>query len=329
MSNAQQSEDANIILGIKNSLSRNSKYMYYDGIEYKASQDVTETRAEALEFKVACGTYFDVSDYLILKEVHNLGVTNVSTLLKRIIIEKRRNPKKAYPDYNYQGLMNRMRFLVRQGLLFSFEYIDTYKRSIFVFCCTMYGWRLYKNKLNSPDVYDKNIIFKAETEVFKRLASSAVAYAFAYSKACNSVIINDTITYGDKKRGYVYARTVLENDDKTLYLIEPVYFSVDTRLVSEEENINHIETRLSIITEMYQHLCEKQRVKVVFCVENYNGLTKLLNIIKNRDIEFYCNNCYFTSENVLFDSKDVLSRSFLKLIIKDSKYLFTLAKDIE
>lgn len=60
MSNAQQSEDANIILGIKNSLSRNSKYMYYDGIEYKASQDVTETRAEALEFKVACGTYFDV-----------------------------------------------------------------------------------------------------------------------------------------------------------------------------------------------------------------------------------------------------------------------------
>lgn len=327
MSERNTAEENNIIIGIKNSLNKTSKFVYYDGIEYKASQDVKETRAESIEFKVAQGTYFDTGDYFILKEIHNLGVTNVATMLKRLAVEKRRNPEKAYPTYDYQSLMSRMRFLVRQGLLYSFEYYDIYKRSMFVFCCTMYGWRLYKNKLQSPDVYDKNIVFKAETEVFKRLASNAVAYAFANHPYCSSVIVNDTISYGERKKEYIYARTMIDGEERILFIIEPVYFNVDNRMISNAENEAQILSRLTRLEEVVAHLSSDIAVKVVFCVENYTGLSKLLNLINNKELNFYSNSCYYTSENVLFESNDTLSRSLLKLTFKDSKGSFSLAKE--
>lgn len=328
MSEKSTSEEKNIVIGIKYSLEKNTKFMFYDGMEYKASQDVKETRAESIEFKVVQGTYFDIGDYFILKEVHNLGLTNVATMLKRIAIEKKRNPEKEYPFHDYHTLMARMRFLVRQGLMYSFEYLDTCKRSMFVFCCAMYGWRLYKNKLQSPDIYDKNIVFKAETEVFKRLACNAVAYAFASSPGCTSVVVNDTIAYGDNKRCYIYSRVVLGDAEKAVYLIDPVYFNVDSRMVSDAENEVQIRSRLAQMEDVYKFLNAESPTKLIFCVENYEGLSKLLKIIKTKDIDFYCNNCYFTSENVLFESGDVLSRSFLKLTVKDSKYQFSLARDI-
>jgi hypothetical protein len=321
------SEEMNIVIGIKNSLEKNSKFMFYDGMDYKASQDVKETRSENIEFKVAQGTYFNIDDFFILKEVHNLGVTNVATMLKRLAVEKKRNPEKAYPFHDYHSLMARMRFLVRQGLMYSFEYSDSYKRSMFVFCCSMSGWRLYKNKLQSPDVYDKNVVFKAETEVFKRLASNAVAYAFATSPGCSSVVVNDTIAYGDNKRGYIYSRVSLGDSEKSVYVIDPVYFNVDHRIVSDAENEAQIQSRLSQMEEVFKFLNNQNPTKLIFCIENYEGLIKLLKIIKTKEIDFYCNNCYFTSENVLFESGDVLSRSFLKLSLKEGKYSFSLAKD--
>lgn len=320
-------EDKNIVTGIKNSLKRDTKFMYFDGIEYKPTQDVKETRAESVEFKVVQGTYFTADDYFILKEVHNLGVTNAAIMAKRLLIEKRNNPEKNYPDCDYHKLLSRMRFLVRQGLLYSYEYNDTSKKNLIVFTCTSYGWRLYKNKLCLPDVYDKNIHFKAETEIFKRLASNAVAYAFAILPNCNSVIVNDNIPYGKYKRSYIYARATLGEEEKALFVVEPVYFNVDNKMVSEEENEARIISRLTQLEEVITYLNTNNQTKLIICVENYSGLTKLIKILASKDINFYCNFCYFTSENVLFESSDELSKSFLKLSVKEDKYLFSLAKD--
>lgn len=327
MSEINTSEEMNIVIGIRNSLKNNSKYMFYDGVELKASQDVKDVRPESVEFKVAMGTYFNVGDYYILKEVHNLGITNVDTLLKRLAIKKKNHPEREYPYYNYNELSNRLRFLVRQGLLFSFEYKDSYDRSIFIFCCRMYGWRVYKNKLELPDVYDKDIVFKAETELFRRLASNAVAYSFALSPLCSSVHVNDYVSYDEKNRVYLYSRASLGDTSKTDYIIEPVYFNVDTRIVSEKKNEINIIQRLNQMEAVINHLNQEIDTKLVLCVENYKGLAKLLNIIKTKNAEFYINNCYFTSENVLFESKGVLSRSFLRLTIKGSRYAYALAKD--
>lgn len=326
MSEVKTSEEKNIVIGIRNSLKNNTKYMYYDGIELKASQDVKDVRPESIEFKVVLGTYFNVSDYYLLKEVHNLGITNVDTLLKRIAIKKKNHPEREYPCFSYSELSNRMRFLVRQGLLYSFEYRDSYDRSMFIFCCGMYGWRVYKNKLDLADVYDKDMIFKAETEMFKRLSSSAVAYSFAMSPLCSHVYINDFLLY-ERTRMKIYARATLGDTDKTEYIIEPIYFNIDNRIISENENETNILNRLNQLEAAINSLNKESQVKLVLCVENYAGLTKLLKLIKTKDAQFYADNCYFTSENVVFESKSVLSRSFLNLSITSGKYVFGLAKD--
>lgn len=326
MSEVKTLEEKNIVIGILNSLKKNSKYMYFDDMEFKASKDVRDVMPESIEFKVAMGT-FSTSDYLILKEVHNLGITNPQTLLKRLAIQKKNHPERDYPCYSYNELYSRMRFLVRQGLLFSFEFIDSLKRSMFVFCCRMYGWRVYKNKLQLPDVYDRDVVFKAETEVFKRLASNAVAYSFALSPMISLVDTNIYYTYDERSRAYIYARASLGDTEKTDYIIEPIYFNIDNRVTTEQENENYIMNRLNQMEKVIQHLSKETNAKLILCVENYDGLGKLLKLIKTREVEFYINNCYYTSENVLFDSKDVLSRSFLSLYISGGKYVFGLAKD--
>lgn len=327
MSEINTSEDKNIVIGIQNSLRNNTKYMYHSGVEFKASNDVKEIRPENLEFKVVQG-FFNISDYFILMEVHRLGIANPATVLKRLAVEKRRNPDKAYPEYDIRALKTRMQFLVRQGLLYSYEYRDSYDRTLFVFICTMYGWRVYKNKLQSPDVYDKNMAFKADSEMFKRLASNAVAYSFALNPNCNSVLVNEYVTYTEGKWCFVYGMASLgEEDTKTKYLIEPVYYEVDKRTTSEAENETQISYRLGQLENMVEVLNKTTPTKLVICVENYNGLLKLLEELKRRDMSFYKNNCYVTSENVLFDSKDDLTRSFLKFGISKGQYTLSLVKD--
>lgn len=327
MSENTTSEKRNIGIGIKNSIEKNTKFMYYDGIEYKPSQDVKETRLESIEFKVAQGTYFELGDFFLLREVHNLGVTNVGTLLKRLTIKIRNNPDKAYPVHDYHSLMNRLRFLVRQGLLFSYEFFDSYKRSMFVFCCNAYGWRVYKNKLCAPDLYDKNIIFKAEAEVFKKLACNAVAHAFASSPICSSIMINENAVYGENKRINLFAKVTMEDERKTTLIVEPAYFNIDHRILNDEENKSQLLSRLTQIEDYINFVGKERNTKLILCVENYLGLSKLLDVLKTKDIQFYTQNCYFTSENVLFESNDELSRSFLRLALKNDTYTFAAAKE--
>lgn len=322
------SEEKNMVVGITNSLKVDTKYMYYDGISLKPSKDVSEVSAERIEIKVVLGNSFTLEDYFILKEVNALGITNVATLQKRLSIEKKRNPMKAYPTYDYQTLNSRMRYLVQNGLLYSFTYESTEHLNIFLFCCSMPGWRLYNNKLQLNDVYVKETVFKADTEIFKRLASNSVAYAFAASPLCESVFLKDKINV-DRSCQNIFAKLTLKvNDGIIKYIVEPIYFGIDHRIISDEENEKNIKDRLTIFENYIGSLEQGKKVKLIITVENFSGLGKVLDIIKQREIEFYVNNCYFTSENVIHDSDGSLSQSFLKLQIKENGYSFKPVRDI-
>jgi len=321
-------EEKNIVIGIKNSLKKDTKFMYYDGIEFKAGKDVLDVMPESIEFKVVIGTYFQVSDFFIIREVHHLGLTNPHTLFKCLAIKKKNHPEQSYPSYTYNELVKRLRFLVRQGLLFNYEYLDSYGRKIFVFFCRMYGWRVYKNKLQVPDTYDKDIVFMAETEVFKLMASSAVAYSFALSPLCLNVRIKEIAPLDEKKKIFLYAYAILGDEtEKTEYIVEPIYFNIDKKIMSDAENETNILNRLDQLEKYISNRSNEVDVKLILCVENYDGLKRLVSLLITKDIEFYINNCYFTSENVIFESKDELSRSFLKLSLLNGKYIFSLAKD--
>ena len=110
---------------IRNSLKRGTKFLLFDGLEYKASSNVVETREEQVEFRVACGEYCSLQDYFILHAVNSLGVATIPIIVRRLGIEKKRFPEKEIPVLISQGaLKRRLNVLTKNGLLFCHEYVD-------------------------------------------------------------------------------------------------------------------------------------------------------------------------------------------------------------
>ena len=314
---------------IKASLKRGTKFMLYEGLSYQPSKFITETREEQVEFKVASGTYFTLGDYFVLMAVQSLGVTTIPILLRKLGIEKKRNPEKEIPFHTSQSLKARLNFLTKNGMLFCFEYLDKNGMCIFVYSCTMFGWRAFKNRLQSPAQYDKNIVFRPESEVFRRLAANAVAYSFAFHEGCNGVVLNETVSYGaNERRGYILASTSLTKEDKKIrYIIEPVYFRIDNRILSDEENDKQINQRLSQLQDIVESFNQETETKLVLVVEDLEGLSKLVGILRTKEMSFFMNNSLFTADNVLTDNNGELDKAFLKIVQRGDKYSLVLAQD--
>ena len=64
---------------------------------------------------------------------------------------------------------------------------------------------------------------------------------------------------------------------------------VESEVLSEEQNLKYIEDRISQLQDMIEYYIEKEEwdVRLVFAVENLEGLLKLLSILKQKEMNFF------------------------------------------
>lgn len=302
------------------SLNSDTKYIFYEGVSYKACENTRFISKNDFEFKQVKGTYFTLEDAFILNGIHALGYATVEALHMYLAVERRKFPKKAIPDLTKEKLHSRMVFLTKQGILAEYDYITQKKIVVRVFVCPAYGHLYFRNLLDSYSSYDQSALFRSETEIFKRLATNDITLSFAQYKYLKKLEVNwRSVEDSNKGLGYIYGFVEMEKEDEKLnFLIEPIYFSIDSRIMTEEENIEKINNRLDKVTEIVEKFKGDINTKVVFCVENMEGLKKFVNLIRSRDLELF-NDALYVSENVVSRNNKNLDQSFLSIDFNSEK----------
>lgn len=291
---------------------RGTDYMMSEGVELKADKSVQSVNRPLLEYNVVMGNVM-MGDYYILKAIYELGFTTTFSLLSRLLVEKRRNADIEYPFKDYLTLRSRLEFLAGLGLLFCFCYLDRTGTSKYIFCCSNEGWRAFKNRLSCHHKYDTNTIYCNTYEVFRKVCANSVLCSFGESEYCTSIVGAGEITYRDEtrdKKAYLYGKATIEDADgrRARYIIEPVHFAVNTKLVSYEENKRRISERLTQLESVVRYYNTRESDPIdtylVIVVENYEGLRELVSVIKTKNVSFYIDRCYFTNEYVVSRSAE-------------------------
>lgn len=310
---------------IMTSLETDTKYMFYEGVDYRPTDHTGFISKNDFEFKVVKGTYFTLQDAFILNGIHTLGYATVDTLLTWLSYQRKLFPKKAIPDFQRKQLHSRMIFLTKQGILAEYDYVTKKKIVVHVFVCPAYGHLYFRNLLDLYSSYDQSALFRTEVEIFKRLAANEVSLSFVKYKYLKQLQINWRSTDSSNNGlGYIYglAQMVKDENTKENFLIEPVYFSVDPKIMTEEENCEKINNRLDKVIEIVEKLSEEAPTRIIFCIENLTGLKKFVNLIKTRDLDIF-HKALYTSENVLCRTKWDLKRSFLRIEVAEGKIKFS------
>jgi len=287
-------------------------YILREGVELKADKSVQSVNRPLLEYNVVMGNIMP-GDYYILKAVYELGFTTTFSLLSRLLVEKRRNPDIEYPFKDYLTLRSRLEFLAGFGLLFCFYFTDRTSTNKYIYCCSNEGWRAFKNRLSCHYKYDTNTVYCSMYEVFRRVCANTVLCSFGESDKCTSIVGAGEITYRNgvlDKKAYLYGRATIEDPDgrKARYIIEPIHFVTNEKVVSREVNRARIAERLSQLEAVVYYYNKREDNPIdtylVIVVENHEGLGELVNIIKNKNVQFYMDRCYFTNEYVVSRSAE-------------------------
>lgn len=313
-----------VAMKINSSLSTDTRYMYFNGLSYQPCEKISMISKNEFEYKVFLGTYFTKQDAFILQAVHELGYATFDSTLSWLALQKKKFPKKAILEYTKNSLSKRMQFLARQGLLAEYDYITQNKMVEHVFVCHSYGHLYFRNQLDCFSLYDQSALCRTEIEIFKRLASNVVSLAFANYPNTKGISVNNRSVSNktDNGIGYIYGLINCELEDKKMnYVVEPVYFSYDPQISTEEEWMDKLENRLNSLVTSVNKLNEDIPTKVIFCFENKKGISKFTEMISTRDLEFF-KNCLYTSENVVNRSNGDLSQCFLSLRYSDEKPQF-------
>lgn len=316
---------------------RGTDYMMHEGVELKADKSVQSVNRPLLEYNVVMGNIMP-GDYYILKAVYELGFTTTFSLLSRLLVEKRRNTDIEYPFKDYLTLRSRLEFLAGFGLLFCFCYADRTGTNKYIYCCSNEGWRAFKNRLSCHYKYDTNTIYCSTYEVFRKVCANSVLCAFGESERCTSIVGAGEITYRDEtrdKKAYLYGRATVQasNGRRARYIIEPVHFVTNTRLVSYEENKQRISERLTQLESVVRYYNTRESDPIdtylVITVENYEGLKELVSVIKSKNVNFFMDRCYFTNEYVVSRSAEgKVGNALLGLSITPEKTTRFLSKEL-
>ena len=310
---------------IKSHLQQGSYFCLRDNIRFKPKENSLDNKEESVQLLIANGM-LPLEDIFLVATIHSLGDATPPIILRKLALEKRRNPEQAIPFFDLRTLKWRLKLLVKHGLLYSFSYdIGDEDTSVVIYRCTMLGWRVFKTRLMQNIAFDKLAHYRSTSDTLRKLATNAVAYSFAGNDLCKSVILNETVTYGESNRPAkinLYARTSLENEHtKRRYIIEPTFFLVEKEITTEEQNESRIDERLSQLQTYIEERIEKDAwdVRLVLVVENLDGLQKLLALIKRKDMNFFMQYAIFTAENIIANNNYRLSTSFLKMAIVRGK----------
>ena len=106
---------------IKESLKRGSIFCLRDGLRFAPEGNVSENKEEAVQLLIANGI-FSLREYFLLSVIHSLGYATVPMIVRKLALEKRKNPQLEIPHFDIRALKKRLKWLVQYGLLYSFSY---------------------------------------------------------------------------------------------------------------------------------------------------------------------------------------------------------------
>ena len=275
---------------------------------------------------------FDIEHSFILWAVHTLGFATYEMVQYFLSFQKKKYPEKEIKEMKPDYLKNKLIFLAGAGLLVCYNYkVAKSGRIVKFYCCTVYGHNVFRNMLNMGyTLFDECTLFRSEMERFKRMSANSVALAFGLDEDCKDLCFNGK--YGmpnfPKIRNYVYAGA---DFGETFYLVEPVYFRVDKRIETEEENREKVAKRLTILYDFEKKFKEeyKKKIKVVFTVEDLEGLKKLSQLLQGMTSDSgLIEGALFTCENVIYKYPGRgVSDAFLRRIADGEETRFVPARD--
>ena len=318
---------------IKASLKQGSVFRLRDDLRFEPDNNASENKEEAVQLLMANGV-FTLHDFFLLSVINSLVHATVPVIMRKLALEKRRNPQLDIPCYDLRALKKRLRMLVQHGLLYSFAYeAENVDFRVVIYNCTMLGYRVFRTRLMMNVPYDKLAMYRSTSDIFKRLSANSVAFSFAANERCNGVVLNEMISYGEdarQKKINLYARTSLEKGSiKRRYIIEPIYFNVEPEIITAEQNLKQIDERITQIQNMMEFYIEKEDwdVRLVFVVEDLEGLLKLLALIKQKEMAFFMKYATFTAENVIANNSYRLDTSFMKMSITNGRSVMVLDQE--
>ena len=155
--------------------------------------------------------------------------------------------------------------------------------------------------------YDNNLVYATEFEIFRKVCANTVLCAFGESTRCNSIVGACEAVYREDnrdKKAYLYGRATVENNGKRArYIIEPVHFVTDEKIITAEENKRRIAERLTQLESVvnYYNTRDKDPIDtyLVLVLENKAGLEEIVSIIKNKNVSFFRDRCLYTNEYVV------------------------------
>ena len=315
---------------ILNGFRRGTEFMMYPGVAFEADKSVQSVDRMNLEYNVVMGNIVD-GDYHILRAVYELGFATTAALLTKLLVEKRRNPELVYPFKDYATLRSRLEFLTRFGLLFCYTYIDRTDTYQYIYFCSVEGWRAYKNHLYTKSRYDHNLVYATAFEIFRKVCANAVLCAFGESVRCNSIVGACEAVYREDnrdKKAYLYGRATLENNGiKVRYVIEPVHFATNEKILTAEENKRRISERMTqleaVVTYYNTRAEEPIDTYLVIVLENDLGLKEFVSIIRDKNVSFFLDRCLFTNEYVVTRSAlGKVGEAMLGMKINEKKISF-------
>ena len=294
---------------------------------------------------------FTDKDFFILKCLYQIGVVNIEGLTNFVLskirgqrpLERCMTPEEA----TYEYIKKRLESYAVQGLVGHFRYkiegqsVDLNdSKYLSTFFVTYEGYTAIKAHFRMPDYYyfDSDLIYLSTFEVFQRVAVKRCCTAFARRHEKVNIFGEYTIPLKKEMNALdgknvkwryekVYSYATVENEDgkvKKVYL-EPMFYNVDPKTCSNEDNIRHNMTRLGVLREIVENgVASGEDAYLVIVVENIAGLRKFVDMIQSEpDFTFYKERCFFTSDTVVCElMREDVDGALLKMVVEDKKIKF-------
>lgn len=301
---------------VMEALKTDTKFMYHQGLEIKFKDGTRGTSKSNLQM-MKINEELTLDDAFILNTIYLLEHATIDMILRCLNIQKDHYPEKAYPHKTFKPLKRRLETLAKRGLVTISDYIVG-RNVIDIYTCTLYGYIYFSNTLDMSYMpFDINVVFHAEVESFKRMAAASIAMAMAQKKECLSLDIANTTLFGDsfKFDMFTYGKVLMNyQGQQVLYVIEPLYFSVNNAVISNEEALLKTSKRLdNLLNKIEKKELESGMIIIpVFCIENLDGTLKLAKLLKEVGISERYNHSLYTSENALFCSQNNMEKLFIQ-----------------
>lgn len=298
---------------------------YVDGCELKRAECRTRSYGEieraVYERAVA------MSDFLILKALAGLSFATIEMVTILIEHEKKvcDDPQIVYPPAEYDVVKKVLSRLVSNALANKYEYVAPgMTRKYDLYTVTEAGYQCLRKILYYREPFEGMAALNDITEILKRVGAAFVGLRFVKAGAA--------VSYrGFSENGYFkntgkfsfYGRVFTETaGQKYVAMVEPFYYSFNTRLIEEDVRLRINTARFNIIREYKTVLeAEGKRLRIVAVVEDKKGLIETVKLLQGTDFtkEELRTMFYFTSREAVCERKDDLLSPFLKIEDFDEK----------